>query len=177
MNVGPAFAIAGLGGLLGLLLGGLADDDDDEYISSNSGAASSNPVDIAGRLSCEQALQIFATYEGSELAHGVALALSSGRDPNPLNRMAMAMQARAGAQGVPSEYRAALLRLAQCVRDRVTAISTLGIAGGPAPINAPFSQPLSQEAQTQARYGMPPSVAGAPPGAYYAPSTPRGART
>jgi hypothetical protein len=74
-------------------------------------------------LSCADALNILgATPGAASLAATISLALAKSTDPAALEALALQLETAAGSSSTTVEQRAALVRLAQCCRDRATAL-------------------------------------------------------
>lgn len=74
-------------------------------------------------LSCADALNVVgATPGAASLAATISLALAKSTDPAALDALALQLETAAGSSSTTPDQRAALIRLAQCCRDRATAL-------------------------------------------------------
>jgi hypothetical protein len=124
-------ALLGLGGAL------VIRGQDQPRASSSAGAPSLPAEDAVSHLdwsamSCDEALERAASLPGgASLAATVSLALAKGTDPAALENLAVQLESAAASPGVSQAQAAGLLRLAQCCRDRATALRMASALGGP----------------------------------------------
>lgn len=128
--VGGLFAAA-----VGTLLATVLDDDsNDEVINKKNGQGGNqqpplSPAQLAAKMTCQQALDALTDAELADLTEGVlgsAAVPAAGGDG--LDMFALSLETAAGAPGRSTTDRAALLRLAQCVREKKAGVALGGVA-------------------------------------------------
>jgi hypothetical protein len=143
-------AVVGLGAML------LADDNHDAPTSSGGGYAPA-PSGATGlpELTCSQA---FDNIPDQGLRDGVLKALAASNNAPALQMLALSLESAAGSPGLSTVQRAALMKAAQCVRDRASFISlspalTLPpsgasvFSGAPAPLQMSAASPFYKVSQ------------------------------
>lgn len=167
--------------ILGAMVAGgavlLARGADHEQASSSSGGGGGEPPYMpptnpapAPDLSCADALNIVgATPGAASLAATISLALAKGTDPAALEALALQLETAAGSSSTTPEQRAALVRLAQCCRDRATALRVAKSleAGTGASLSSSSTGYAAPPAAT-----TPPAFTAAPPPELAAPAPP-----
>ena len=125
-----------LGGLAVAVVGGIVwsvlDDDRDDIIlgpgkqGQTSGNKDPSPAELAAKLTCARALD-FVPDAG--LVDSIEQILSSsGGNAAALDAFAISLEAAAGSSGRSLTERAALLRLAQCVREKKAGVALGDVA-------------------------------------------------
>lgn len=167
----PPFGLLALGfGALGaLFVGSIISDDDDVRLGGPQGSegnkdslVGTNPAAAAAALDCNQALEIFAAREGVEAANELATVINNGTNVAALREVGLGLEARAaGAPDLPTAYRAALLRLARCVFDKVATMPPPQVQrAGQMPLAAANNNPREIARRTISQYQQPAAPTG-----------------
>lgn len=105
------------------------DDSNDEVINKKTNTPTKQtPVQLAANMSCDAALNVLKQVDPG-FAGTLTKAINFGDDAASLTALALSLDTMAGAPGWSVEGRAALLRLAQCVRDRKTTVDSWSTGG------------------------------------------------